>query len=67
MSELKRLLTVIRDRKVISNTCKYPSALELIRCGIGANYGGKYYDEVISAVLQPIEEELIKLEQIEGK
>tara|TARA_R110002020_G_scaffold475890_1_gene713781 strand:+ start:40332 stop:40526 length:195 start_codon:yes stop_codon:yes gene_type:complete len=58
MSELKQLLTVKRDRKLISNECKYPSAVEMIRCGIGANYGGKYYDEVIEVVLNPIIKQL---------
>jgi len=60
MSELKELLTIKRPR---INGCICPTALELIRCGIGANYGGKYYDEVIDLVLKPIENELIKLEQ----
>ncbi len=54
MSKLKELLTVERERKLISNTCKYPSAIEMIRCGIGSNYGGVYYDEVIAVVLDPI-------------
>ena len=64
MSKLKELLTVVRDRKVISNNCKYPSALELIRCGIGANYGGKYYEEVLGAVLKPIIDEINKEEEL---
>jgi len=67
MSELKNLLTVRRDRKLISNDCKYPDALDMIRCGIGANYGGEYYDEVINAVLTPIKKEIDRINKLENK
>lgn len=58
MSDLKELLTIKRDRKSISDTAKYPTALDMIRCGIGSNYTGDYYDEVIEAVLDPIKNHL---------
>lgn len=50
--ELLNLLTNKFERKNHNHTSI--SALEAIRCGIGGNYGGKYYDEMIELVLQPI-------------
>jgi hypothetical protein len=60
MEKLAKLLMLERDRSHISSGCKYPTALEMIRCGIGANYGGEYYQEVLDAVLEPILKELDK-------
>lgn len=51
-NELKRLLTVKKPR--IESAGNYPSAVELIRCGIGSNYGGAYYELAIEQVLEPI-------------
>ena len=51
-SELKKLLTVKKPR--IESAGYYPSAVELIRCGIGSNYGGAYYELAIEQVLEPI-------------
>jgi len=62
MNELKELLTVKRHR---TNGLVCPTALEMIRCGIGGNYGGEYYEEIINLVLKPIEDEIRKLEKRE--
>ena len=67
MSELKELLTVRRDRKLLFNNARYPDALDMIRCGIGANYGGEYYEEVIKAVLEPIKKEIERLNNLDNK
>lgn len=52
--ELLALLTIKRigERKNKEHTC--PTALDMIRCGIGANYSGEYYDEIVELVLEPI-------------
>jgi len=51
-SELKELLTKKKPR--IESAGHYPSAIELIRCGIGSNYGGAYYELALEQVLEPI-------------
>lgn len=60
MSKLKELLTKKRKRPNIGKDKYYPTALEMIRCGIGANYSGEYFDEVYGKVLYPILKELDK-------
>lgn len=53
-SELLNLLTVKRIGERPNKDHPCPNALDMIRCGIGANYSGEYYDEVYDLVLKPI-------------
>jgi len=53
-SELIKLLTIKRVGVRPNKDHSCPDALDMIRCGIGANYTGEYYDEVYELVLQPI-------------
>ncbi len=59
-SELIKLLTVKRKGERPNKDHNCPDALDMIRCGIGANYSGEYYDEVYDLVLKPILEYLNK-------
>ena len=54
LNELVNLLIVKKDRKSKDHYC--PNAIEMIRCGIGGNYGGSYYGEVIGLVHSPLVE-----------
>ena len=56
--ELIDLLTLEPERKDKSHGSI--TALEAIRCGIGGNFGGEYYDEMIELVLNPILEYINK-------
>lgn len=52
LEELINLISVKHERK--DKDHHKVSALEMIRCGIGGNYGGDYYDEVIKLIHEPI-------------
>lgn len=44
-------LTTPKERKDDNGKVQ---ALEMVRCGIGSNFGGSYYDEVMSLVYEPL-------------
>jgi hypothetical protein len=58
IEDLKNKLKLIVDNLTIpkkrKNSDGKVQALEMLRCGIGGNFSGSYYDEIIELVYEPL-------------
>lgn len=54
--DIESLIALMEENERLKSVCLNEKVVDLVRCGIGGNYGGDCYEKAITEILEPIVE-----------